>query len=253
MASLPKGAPEPEQSARPPDQAEKPEREATALLTPPPSSAATRDSDAATLVDYIPERSVNPSDSANVIERGTPRSPVPFPGHSDQATLPPGTVLGQRYEIVALLGEGGMGAVYKAMDRELKRLVALKVIRPDLARNQAIIDRFKQELLLAREVTHRNVVRIFDLGEADRVKFITMEYVEGEDLRELLLKKKKLSPQEAVDIIQQVCRALDAAHSLGIIHRDLKPQNIMQDKAGRIVVMDFGLARSVEGDGMTQT
>ena len=146
-----------------------------------------------------------------------------------------------------------MGAVYKAMDRELNRAVALKVIRPELARSKAIIDRFKQELLLAREVTHRNVIRIYDLGEADGIKFITMEYVEGEDLRALLKKKHKLSPEEAVDIILQVCRALDAAHSLGIIHRDLKPQNIMRDKAGRILVMDFGLARTVEGEGMTQT
>jgi serine/threonine protein kinase len=146
-----------------------------------------------------------------------------------------------------------MGAVYKAMDRELNRPVALKVIRPELARNKGIIDRFKQELLLAREVTHRNVIRIFDLGEADGIKFITMEYVEGEDLRALLLKKNKLSPEEAVDILQQVCRALDAAHSVGIIHRDLKPQNIMRDKTGRILVMDFGLARTVDGDGMTQT
>jgi serine/threonine protein kinase/tetratricopeptide (TPR) repeat protein len=152
-----------------------------------------------------------------------------------------------------MLGEGGMGAVYKAMDRELNRPVALKVIRPELARNKAIIERFKQELLLAREVTHRNVIRIYDLGEADRMKFITMEYVEGEDLRALLLRKKKLTPEEAVEIIQQVCRALDAAHSAGVIHRDLKPQNIMQDKTGRILVMDFGLARTVEGDGMTQS
>ena len=152
-----------------------------------------------------------------------------------------------------MLGEGGMGAVYKALDRELNRPVALKVIRPELARNKAIIERFKQELLLAREVTHRNVIRIYDLGEADRMKFITMEYVEGEDLRALLVRKQKLAPEEAVEIVQQVCRALEAAHTVGIIHRDLKPQNIMQDKTGRILVMDFGLARTVEGDGMTQS
>lgn len=253
MASLPKGAPEPEQSADPPGQSANIDREATALLTPAPYSSSTGDADAPTVVDSTPDPSANPSDAVTMIEAGTPRSPVPFPAHSDQPTLPPGTLLGQRYEIVALLGEGGMGAVYKAMDRELNRLVALKVIRPELARNKGIIDRFKQELLLAREVTHRNVIRIFDLGEADRIKFITMEYVEGEDLRALLLKKNKLSPEEAVDIIQQVCRALDAAHSVGIIHRDLKPQNIMRDKTGRILVMDFGLARTVDGEGMTQT
>ena len=249
MASLPKGAPESERSAEPPDQSSVVDREATALLTPAPYSSSAGDADAPTLVDYTP----SPSDAATMVDAGTRPSPVPFRPQSDEPTLPPGTLLGQRYEIVALLGEGGMGAVYKAMDRELNRPVALKVIRPELARNKGIIDRFKQELLLAREVTHRNVIRIFDLGEADGIKFITMEYVEGEDLRALLLKKNKLSPEEAVDILQQVCRALDAAHSVGIIHRDLKPQNIMRDKTGRILVMDFGLARTVDGEGMTQT
>src|ERR1051326_8721897 len=247
MASLPKGAPESERNADPPDQSSTVDREATALLTPAPHSSSAGDADAPTLVDYTP----NPSDAVTMVDSGTPPSPVPLRAQPNEPMLPAGTLLGQRYEIVALLGEGGMGAVYKAMDLELNRLVALKVIRPELARNKGIIDRFKQELLLAREVTHRNVIRIFDLGEADGIKFITMEYVEGEDLRALLLKKNKLSPEEAVDILQQVCRALDAAHSVGIIHRDLKPQNIMRDKTGRILVMDFGLARTVDGDGMT--
>ena len=167
--------------------------------------------------------------------------------------LQPGAVLGQRYEILQILGEGGMGAVYKARDIELNRMVALKVIRPELAGSQAIIDRFKQELLLATQVTHKNVIRIYDLSEAEGMKFITMEFVEGEDLRSLMQQKKKLAPEEAVEIMLQVCRALEAAHSVGIIHRDLKPQNIMRDKSGRILVMDFGLARTLEGDGMTQT
>jgi len=170
-----------------------------------------------------------------------------------QPMLEPGAVLAERYEILQILGEGGMGAVYKAKDLELNRMVALKVIRPDLAGNPAIIDRFKQELLLAHQVTHKNVIRIYDLGEAAGMKFITMEYIDGEDLRSLIRERKKLPRQEAVEIIQQVCRALDAAHSVGIIHRDLKPQNVMRDHSGRILVMDFGLARTLEGDGMTQT
>src|SRR5439155_10972302 len=169
-----------------------------------------------------------------------------------QPVLPPGTLLARRYEIMALLGEGGMGAVYKANDHELDRPVALKVIRPDLARNQSIVERFKQELLLAREVTHKNVIRIYDLGESEGLRFITMEFVEGEDLRSLL-QRKKVSAEEAVEIIQQVCRALEAAHTVGVIHRDLKPQNVMREKNGRILVMDFGLARTLQGDGMTQT
>ena len=167
--------------------------------------------------------------------------------------LQSGDVLGGRYEILQLLGEGGMGAVYKAKDRELDRFVALKVIRPELASSPAILARFKQELLLAHQVTHRNVIRIYDLSEADGMKFITMEYVEGDNLLTLLHQKKKFSPEESVEIVQQVCRALEAAHGVGVIHRDLKPQNIMRDRTGRILVMDFGLARTLEGDGMTQS
>ena len=170
-----------------------------------------------------------------------------------QTLLPVGTILAQRYEILQTLGEGGMGAVYKAHDRPFDRMVALKVIRPDLANNLAIIDRFKQELLLAHQVTHKNVIRIYDFGESEGLKFITMEFIEGQDLRSLINKSQKLPPHEASEIMQQVCRALEAAHSAGIIHRDLKPQNIMRDKSGRILVMDFGLARTLEGDGMTQT
>jgi serine/threonine protein kinase/tetratricopeptide (TPR) repeat protein len=167
--------------------------------------------------------------------------------------LETGSVIGGRYQILNILGIGGMGAVYQALDLELNRTIALKVIRPDLAGNQAIIDRFKQELILATQVTHKNVVRIYDLGEADGVKFITMEFVEGQDLRSLIHERTKLAAEEAVEIMRQVCRALEAAHTVGVIHRDLKPQNIMRDLNGRIVVMDFGLARTLGGDGMTQS
>jgi eukaryotic-like serine/threonine-protein kinase len=170
-----------------------------------------------------------------------------------EAVLTEGHILAQRYEILGLLGEGGMGAVYRARDIELSRMVALKVIRRELSGNRAILDRFKQELILATQVTHKNVVRIYDLGEAEGLKFITMEYVEGDDLRTLIHQRSKLPPREAVVLIEQVCRALEAAHGVGVIHRDLKPQNIMLDKGGRILVMDFGLARTLEGDGMTQT
>jgi tetratricopeptide (TPR) repeat protein/predicted Ser/Thr protein kinase len=181
---------------------------------------------------------------------GKPRLSNIFP---KQNQLQTGDVLGGRYEILDVLGEGGMGTVYKAFDRQVDHYVALKLIRPEMAVQPAILARFKQELLTARQVTHRNVIRIHDLSEVDGVKFITMEFVEGCDLRKLLLDKGKLPPEQAVEIIRQVCLALDAAHSAGVIHRDLKPQNIMQDKQGRILVMDFGLARSLASDGMTQT
>ncbi len=188
---------------------------------------------------------------ASPAPRGT--SPGPARVQASAPELRPGDVLGGRYEILQLLGEGGMGAVYKAMDRELDRPVALKLIRPQLAANPSILARFKQELLLAHQVTHKNVIRIYDLGDADGVKFITMEFVEGVDLRALIQEKKKFPPEEAVEITRQICRALEATHNVGVIHRDLKPQNIMRDGTGRILLMDFGLARTVAGDGMTQT
>ena len=167
--------------------------------------------------------------------------------------LLPRSLLGTRYEILTLLGEGGMGAVYKANDRELDRVVALKVIRPELAVHPEVLARFKQELILARKVTHRNVIRIFDLGEVDGTKFITMDYVEGQDLKGLIKSKGKLPTEAVVQIIKQVCLALEAAHAEGVVHRDLKPQNIMVDQQSRVYVMDFGIARSVEPGGMTQT
>jgi tetratricopeptide (TPR) repeat protein/predicted Ser/Thr protein kinase len=169
-----------------------------------------------------------------------------------QAAFEPGTVLSERYEIIEVLGEGGMGAVYRAKDRETNRFVALKTIRAEMADSRDMLARFKQELVLARQVTHRNVIRIYDLGESNGIKYITMEFVEGEDIHTLLKKRGKLPATEAVEIIEQVCRALEAAHAEHVIHRDLKPQNIMREHTGRVVVMDFGLART-SVSSMTQT
>ena len=167
--------------------------------------------------------------------------------------LESGTVLGGRYEILQLLGEGGMGAVYKAKDSELERVIALKVIRPELASNPEVLRRFKQETILARQISDRNVIRIFDFGEAEGVRFITMEYVEGESLYDMLRQRGKLPVDEVVDIMEQTLSGLRAAHREGVIHRDLKPGNIMRDSQGRIVVMDFGLARTLGSDGMTRS
>jgi tetratricopeptide (TPR) repeat protein/predicted Ser/Thr protein kinase len=168
--------------------------------------------------------------------------------------LKPGSVLGERYEIVKLLGEGGMGAVYRAHDRELDRVVALKVIRPELARNEQVLRRFKQELILARQITHRNIIRIFDLGTAEGMRFITMEFIEGEDLSSILARRGKLPAHEAAQIVAQVARGLEAAHAEGVVHRDLKPQNIMIDAEGKASIMDFGIARSLETTtAMTRT
>src|SRR5215469_15746080 len=179
----------------------------------------------------------------------TPQSSLP--GVSGELAI--GTLLAERYEILQLLGQGGMGAVYKARDTELDRMVALKLIRPELAKNPEMLRRFKQELILARQVTHKNVIRIFDLGQSEGIKFITMDFVEGQDLRHLLLEKGKFPPDEAARLMLQICRALEAAHGEGVIHRDLKPHNIMLDAGGRAYVMDFGIARSAHLPGMTQT
>jgi eukaryotic-like serine/threonine-protein kinase len=184
-------------------------------------------------------------------------APVTAPSGSEPRSatdpLQTGNLLAGRYEILDRLGGGGMGTVYKARDREVDRLVAVKVIRADLANDSDILSRFKQELILARKVTHKNVIRIFDLGRASGMRFITMEYIEGQDLRSFIKKTGRPTPQAAVEIIQQVCNALEAAHSEGIVHRDLKPPNIMIDAQNRVYVMDFGIARSVGSEGLTMT
>jgi len=217
------------------------------------SSAGELSSDAPTLFGAPDAERYKESSQTYGGSRLSQDGPRSYPGTGGQPILEVGSVVAHRYEIVALLGEGGMGAVYKAKDLELNRTIALKTIRHELGGNLAIVERFKQELILSTQVTHRNVVRIFDLGESDGMKFITMEYIEGKDLRTIIYERGKLPPDEVVDIIAQVCRALDAAHSVGVIHRDLKPQNIMRDQNGRILVMDFGLARTLEGDGMTMS
>jgi eukaryotic-like serine/threonine-protein kinase len=229
----------------------RPNPDVTIVETPPGLPAPSTSKPTTPAVGHHPDATISDS---------LPATPASTAGRAlsgiymKETILQPGDLIGARYEILALLGEGGMGAVYKALDREVERTVALKLIRPELASNPQILARFKQELLTAHQVTHKNVIRIYDIAEADGVKFITMEFVEGRDLRHILTDRGTLPVSESVEIIRQVCYALDAAHSAGIIHRDLKPQNIMQEeKAGRILVMDFGLARTIGGDGMTQT
>src|SRR5207244_4201802 len=124
-------------------------------------------------------------------------------------------------------GSGGMGAVYQTLDRELERIVALKVIRPERAADPQVLKRFKQELILARQISHPNVIQIYDMGNADGFLYISMEYVEGRDLASIVEEKGKLPPEQAAGIIMGVCRGLEAAHSENVIHRDIKPQNIM--------------------------
>src|SRR2546428_4942846 len=163
-----------------------------------------------------------------------------------------GSDLGERYHIVQRLGEGGMGEVYLARDRELDRDVALKVIRLDLVSHPAILERFKREIQLSSNVTHKNVLRVYDLGEAAGVKFLTMQYVDGQDLATIMRREGRLPLPRVIDIFRQICEGLQAAHECGVIHRDLKPQNILIDGRGKVLIADFGLAKSVQYATLTE-
>ena len=170
----------------------------------------------------------------------------PFTTGSGATSLVPGQTFGHRYQIISLLGVGGMGAVYHVWDSELALSLALKVIKPDsdpLA-TQELERRFKRELVLARQVTHTNVIRIHDMGEIDGIKYITMPFVHGTDLARLLATEGKLPIARALPIARQMVCGLHAAHEVGIVHRDLKPANILIDDAEKAVITDFGIARS---------
>jgi serine/threonine protein kinase len=167
--------------------------------------------------------------------------------------LTQGTLFARRYEIIEELGKGGMGVVYRVKDEKLDEEMALKLLKPEIATKKEIIERFKNELKLSRKIGHKNVCRMFDLDDEEGTPYITMEYVRGENLKKLIKKKERLEEKEAISIAKQICEGLSGAHELGVIHRDLKPQNIMIDDKGKAKVMDFGIARSVETSGETQT
>jgi serine/threonine-protein kinase len=160
----------------------------------------------------------------------------------DEGRFVPGTLLGGRYRILALLGRGGMGEVYRAMDLTLGQSVALKFLPEEASRNQRLLERFHGEVRVARVVSHPNVCRVYDIGEVEGMPFISMEYVDGEDLASLLTRIGRLPADKAVETARKLCAGLAAAHDRGVIHRDLKPQNIMMNKRGEVVIMDFGLA-----------
>jgi HAMP domain-containing protein len=180
-----------------------------------------------------------------------PTGPATQAGGAPRATprvLRPGQLLADRYEIKEVLGSGGMGVVYRAWDRHLQEPIAIKTLRPEaLQADETSLERFKQEIRLARRITHRNVLRTHDLGEVDGAYFITMEYAEGTSLSELLKKRGRLPVGVALTIGKQLCRALEVAHEAGVVHRDIKPQNLMIDPGGFLKVMDFGIARLAEG------
>jgi len=165
--------------------------------------------------------------------------------------LTTGSTFASRYQVIEELGKGGMGRVYKVFDTKIKEKVALKLIKPEIASDEETIERFSNELRLARKIGHRNVCRMFDMGETEGAHFITMEYVHGEDLKSMIRMAAGLSIGAVLSIGKQVCDGLAEAHNLGVIHRDLKPQNIMIDRGGNAKIMDFGIARSLREKGIT--
>jgi serine/threonine protein kinase len=197
----------------------------------------------------------NPSDSKYCKECA---APLPSQDVSITETLETpkqeltrGTTLANRYEIIEELGKGGMGRVYRVEDTKLNQEVALKLIKPEIAKDKKTIERFRNELKLARNIRHKNVCGMFDLGEAEGAHFITMEYVRGEDLRSLIRRIGQLPIGKSLSIAKQICEGLSEAHNLGVVHRDLKSNNIMIDREGNVRIMDFGIARSLEAKGIT--
>jgi len=175
-------------------------------------------------------------------------------GGGNTGLLEPGQMFDGRYEIKGVLGMGGMGVVYRAWDTQLAESVAIKTLRLDFASTEpAALERFKQEIRLARKITHRNVVRTHDIGQVDGLYYITMEYVEGQSLKHLIQARGPLPVNAALTVGKQLCRALEVAHEQGVIHRDIKPQNLIVEPSGTLKVMDFGIARlATRTQGMTQ-
>ncbi|MFO7979695.1 MAG: protein kinase [Candidatus Aminicenantes bacterium] len=165
--------------------------------------------------------------------------------------LTTGSSFANRYQIIEELGKGGMGRVYRAIDKKLNEEVALKLIKPEISTDKKTIQKFSNELRLARKIAHKNIGRMYELMDEKGTHFITMEYVPGEDLKSFIRRAAPLSTARTLSIAKQVCEGLSEAHQLGVIHRDLKPQNIMIDKQGNTRIMDFGIARSLKEKGIT--
>jgi len=173
------------------------------------------------------------------------RETITPPGGQTLSGIAPGALMGQRFEILSVLGAGGMGVVYKARDRELDDLVALKMLKKEQLVDRTQLDRLKSEIKLARKITHPNVLRTFDFGEIDGIPYISMEYVRGVTLRYMLDQTKRLPYSAGLRLAKQLCAGLAAAHAVGILHRDIKPENLILEPNGNAKLMDFGIARPI--------
>jgi serine/threonine protein kinase/Tfp pilus assembly protein PilF len=170
---------------------------------------------------------------------------------SSSGVLAPGSTFAGRYQVFEEIGKGGMGRVYRVLDKEIDEKIALKILNPEIAADTQTIERFRNELKTARQISHKNVCRMYHFGKDEGVDYITMEYVRGEDLKSMIRMMGRLSPGQAVSIARQVGEGLAEAHRLGVVHRDLKPQNIMIDRDGHVKIMDFGIARTIKTEGIT--
>jgi serine/threonine-protein kinase len=184
--------------------------------------------------------------SRMTLERAVDADTLGAPARATLSGIAPGALLGQRFEILSVLGAGGMGIVYKARDRELDDLVALKMLRRDLWGDRSQLDRLKSEIKLARKITHPNVLRTHDFGEIDGVPYISMEYVRGVTLRYLLDQTSRLPYSAGLRLAKQLCSGLGAAHAVGVLHRDIKPENMILEPTGNAKLMDFGIARPID-------
>src|SRR5437870_12206131 len=191
-------------------------------------------------------RLLQPSESAtNKPREKESRSYTSFDSIDDSRFVP-GTILAERYRIVGLLGKGGMGEVYRADDLKLSQPVALKFLPDHLLSDAAALARFHREVRVARQVSHKNVCRVYDIGEVNGHHFLSMEYIKGEELSSLLRRIGRLPQDKAVQLARQICAGLAAAHEVGVLHRDLKPANVMIDEYGNARITDFGLAGLAE-------
>jgi len=196
----------------------------------------------------------NPAETKFCGNCAAPLDPSALPTetlHAPIRELATGSIFAGRYQVIEELGRGGMGRVYKVHDTELNEKIALKLLRPEIAGDPETVERFRNELKSARQVAHKNVCRMFDIGRAEGAPYITMEYVHGEDLKRLIRKIGQMPAGRTVSIARQIAEGLAEAHGHGIVHRDLKPQNIMVDEGGNVRIMDFGIARSLEKKGIT--
>jgi serine/threonine protein kinase len=206
-----------------------------AALPPEAKTPAPTDRQDTVLLSEVPNAAALIAESA---------APAPAAKADFSSTVPPALL--HRYNVLGPAGQGSMGIVYKALDRETGETVALKILKPEIASDQIMMERFKNELLFARKITHKNVCRVYEFNRVGGVAYTSMEFVEGDSLRSVLTRFGGLPLRKGLDLAMQICSGLKEAHAQGIVHRDLKPENVMMDTQGNVKIMDFGIARSME-------